>query len=145
MRMFQRSKSPVDLMNLTPELIRERCRSIFSDFSLVYLFGSLAKRRLTPLSDVDIGILVNRKCDFFNLQIELISKFVDVLNEEVDVVILDVAPPLLKFEAINGILLFQKDDRTRIDFEVKVRREYFDTRFLRRVQSQYLFNRIGEI
>jgi len=143
--MFQRSKSPVDLMNLTPELIRERCRSIFSDFSLVYLFGSLAKRRLTPLSDVDIGILVNRKCDFFNLQIELISKFVDVLNEEVDVVILDVAPPLLKFEAINGILLFQKDDRTRIDFEVKVRREYFDTRFLRRVQSQYLFNRIGEI
>jgi len=111
----------------------------------VYLFGSLAKRRLTPLSDIDIGILINKKCDFFNLQIELIGKFMDVLHEEVDVVILDTAPPLLKFEVIKGILLFQRDDKTRIEFEVKVRNEYYDTQYLRQVQSKYLFERIGEI
>ncbi|HUY01026.1 MAG TPA: nucleotidyltransferase domain-containing protein [Candidatus Deferrimicrobium sp.] len=145
MRQFERKVHSENTINLTPELIRERCLSIFSEFSLVYLFGSLAKRRLTPLSDIDIGILINKKCDFFNLQIELIGKFMDVLHEEVDVVILDTAPPLLKFEVIKGILLFQRDDKTRIEFEVKVRNEYYDTQYLRQVQSKYLFERIGEI
>ncbi len=137
-----RQDSPI---RLTSELIQEKCLSIFSEFSLVYLFGSLAKGRSTPLSDIDIGILVSKDCQFFNLRIELIVKFMDVLHDEVDVVILDNAPLLLKFEIIKGLILFQRDDRTRIEFEVKVRNEYYDTQYLRLVQSKYLFERIGEI
>ena len=145
MRHFERLLHHDSPISLTPDLIREKCASVFSELSLAYLFGSLAKRKLTPLSDIDIGILVNKQCDFFNLQLELISQLTDLLHEEVDVVILDTAPPLLKFEVIKGILLFQRNNRTRIEFEVRVRNEYYDTRYLRQVQSKYLFERIGDL
>ena len=131
--------------NLSPKLIREKCFSIFKEFDLVYLFGSLAKGRRTPLSDIDLGFLVNRKVDLFETRIDLIGKLTEILHEEIDVVILDTAPPLLKFEVLKGILLFQRDERIRIEFEVKTRNEYYDTKYLRRVQSQYLFVRMGGI
>ncbi len=142
MRYFDRYLPADSTENLSPELIREKGFSLFKRFDLVYLFGSLAKGRRTPLSDIDLGFLVNRKVDLFNTRIDLIGKLTEILHEEVDVVILDTAPPLLKFEVLKGILLFQRDERLRIEFEVKARNEYYDTNYLRRVQSQYLFARI---
>ena len=127
--------------------LKTTCAAIFRKAELVYLFGSFAKGTNTVLSDIDFAFLFDSRYDkheLFEIRLDLISSLQKLMTEEVDVVILNLAPPLLKFEAINGILLHEKNRATKVAFEVKTINEYLDTKYLRKVQSQYLFKRISE-
>lgn len=65
-----------------------------------YLFGSQAEGRAHQESDVDVAVLLDRKQyptdrDRFEARVRLTSELISVLNaNEVDVVILNDAPPL---------------------------------------------------
>jgi predicted nucleotidyltransferase len=62
------------------------------DIDLAYLFGSYAKGRITPLSDVDVGVLLDDKIDpkvYFDMQLDLSDQLSSYLNKEVEVVILN--------------------------------------------------------
>jgi predicted nucleotidyltransferase len=65
-----------------------------------YLFGSQAEGRAHQESDIDVAVLLNRKQyptdrDRFEARVRLTSELISVLNaNEVDVVILNDAPPL---------------------------------------------------
>jgi len=120
---------------------------IFQKAELVYLFGSFAKSTFTRFSDIDFAFLYDSKFDkhkLFEIRLDLIGALQQILKKEVDVVILNFAPPLLRFEAINGILLYEKNRQIRVDFEVKIIQEYLDTKYIRIIDSQYLFRRISE-
>jgi len=82
----------------------------------VYLFGSHAEGRAHRESDVDVGILLlwerhPTQDDRFDMRVQLGSELIAVLHHnEVDVVILNDAPPLLGRKIIyDGIRVFLGD------------------------------------
>ncbi len=83
-----------------------------------YLFGSQAEGRAHRESDVDVGVLLQwerypTRSDRFDMRISLGSDLISVLHHnEVDVVILNDAPPLLGRNIIYGIRVFLGDPET---------------------------------
>lgn len=65
-----------------------------------YLFGSMADNRARLDSDVDVGVLLDRRVyrravDRFDARLRLITRLQAAVGREVDVVILNDAPPQL--------------------------------------------------
>jgi predicted nucleotidyltransferase len=101
----------------------------------VYLFGSQAREKSWNRSDVDLAVLLGSS--LANERHGLMSIF---RSNNIDLVILNDAPPLLTYEGVirRGRLLFEKDRLARIRFEVRAFQEYVDTAPLREVQNRYL-------
>jgi predicted nucleotidyltransferase len=112
-----------------------------------YLFGSYASNRGGPMSDIDIAVLlssnVNSK-DYSFLKLKIITDLIELLSfNNIDVVILNIAPPLLLHEVIKkGILLFSRNEKERLEFIVKSTMRYLDTIHLRKVQDRVLHEKI---
>lgn len=110
----------------------------------VYLFGSQAAGATTPLSDIDVAVLLEPGVvSPGKVQALLISDLMLVFRRsDIDVVVLNAAPPLLKQRAIaRGHLLYCRDEIARLRFEVAARRQYIDTQALREEQDRALLDR----
>ena len=113
--------------------------------SLFYLFGSQASGATSPLSDVDCAVLfapgVPAKT-YGDRQIRLIAEISRRLRrDDIDLVVLNAANPVVRFNVLAGEPLYMKSDEERIDFEVKTRREYFDTQRIRDTRARALIDR----
>lgn len=93
-----------------------------------YLFGSLAKGKINPLSDIDIALYLKRGANFSKEKMFILNELIDVFGtEEIDLVILNIAPLTLKARIVgNKKILVDKDPFLRHSFESLVLREYFD-------------------
>ena len=98
------------------ELKKELKRHNEIEFALLY--GSMAKGKITPLSDIDTGIFIrNEKLQNENRLIPFIEKIEKVVSEIAecdlaDVTILNHADPLLKFKIFTtGIIIFCRDTK----------------------------------
>jgi uncharacterized protein len=110
---------------MTLPILMEQMPSILTDFPdirLVYLFGSQVTGEVGPMSDYDLAIFPDGKQ--YDLAIlthfqYAISKLLD--TSRVNVVVLSRAPIELAYQIIaSGILLYQKDLYTRVEFEAQV-------------------------
>ena len=112
-----------------------------------YLYGSFATGLVHPFSDVDIGIYVKEVAGGRHLSLELgISlEFDEELTGNVQSdfrIINDLPLSFLGQIVTDGILIYSRDDVTRIGFEVSVRMAYFDfLPVLKMYQKEYL-NRV---
>lgn len=114
--------------------LRERIAEILSPHpvALAYLYGSAAAGRATPLSDVDIALVLadNRTAIPNQLEFELaleaeIAERCGIHNA--DVRIINGAPVTFRGQVVSeGILLFARDEERRIEFETHTLSEYFD-------------------
>ncbi len=97
---------------------------------LAYLFGSASKGRFTPRSDVDIAVRFTHKetaPELFKRGDALHAELSNLLRRKVDIAVLNIAPPLLRFEVIkNGMLLFSADEEQRALFHIRAFRDYED-------------------
>jgi predicted nucleotidyltransferase len=114
---------------------------------VAYLFGSQATGRARPDSDVDIAVLWGDdvpRSDYFRRRLELIGAMMDLFRtNDVDVVVLNEATPLLAVEVLrHGRLLYNVDDRLRVEFQVRTVQVYRDTAFLRRLLAEELEYRV---
>jgi predicted nucleotidyltransferase len=102
----------------------------------VWAFGSQATGTAGPSSDVDIAVLLDRTLDLTE-ELRLRAVVVDVLRrDDVDLVVLNQAPPLLRYEVLaQGRLLLAPDPDAVHEFEERALREYFDTAHLRATQQ----------
>jgi predicted nucleotidyltransferase len=130
------------------ETDRRRLDEIAQQFGLdlIVLFGSHAKGRMVPGSDVDIAVrAVKRPGGDWNWEFEVADALSSTLQEdggEVDVVFLNGAAPLLMFEvARSGQVLFEKEWGTFSDFRSYAARVYYDNESRFRRQAQYLKER----
>jgi uncharacterized protein len=90
---------------------------------LAVLFGSAAGGRLRADSDLDIGVLGPAPRDLPALQLRLER----MAGRRVDVVPLDTAPPLLRFEvAREGRLLVERVPHLWSDFKVRAMIDWWD-------------------
>ncbi|MEM0225860.1 MAG: nucleotidyltransferase domain-containing protein [Thermofilaceae archaeon] len=100
-----------------------------------YLFGSRAKGYATPESDYDIAVLLSETPrDLLDFYLRLLNKLTDTLGDNVDLVILNEAPPELKYQVVkHGKPIHVRNERARVAFESRTIREYLDfSRILKR-------------
>ncbi len=98
---------------------------------LAYLFGSQAKGKIGPLSDIDIAISFGESVqanERFELRLETLGQLTDLFKtDKIDLVVLNDAPPLLIHRILKeGILIFSDNHKKRLEFEVKAVLKYLD-------------------
>lgn len=122
-----------NLAKIRAELAKRR------EILFAYLFGSQAKGRTWGQSDVDIAVWVDekrlarleKKAPYGYLA-ELTADLSLAARQEVDVVLLNSASPVLAHEVVrHGFLLLERRPPDRVDFEVRSLRDYVDTKPLR--------------
>ncbi|MBU3965235.1 nucleotidyltransferase domain-containing protein [Patescibacteria group bacterium] len=110
---------------------------------LAYLFGSEARGESHKESDVDIGVLFDKKVnpkDYLKLEGKLIAFFSEIYSrKEINIVNLNIASPLLKQVAIlEGKPLYIRSETDRILFQIQTLREYEDYLHLSNIYNQFL-------
>ena len=108
-----------------------------------YLFGSRARAQAGPLSDTDVAVYLDRRINPADYRLKLMEKLAKVLkSDNLDLVVLNQAPPLLRHEIIKCGRILKDDVSRRIPFEAEVIREGLDTAYLRQVQRAALVENI---
>ena len=114
-----------------------------SQVILAYLFGSEARGDAHQESDVDIAVLFDKQVspkNYLKLEGKLISFFSKIYQgKEINIINLNTAPPLLKQSAVlEGLLLYAKNELTRILFQLTTLHQYEDYKHLNAVYNLFL-------
>ena len=114
--------------------IKEKITSICDTEQAIeaaYLFGSYSQEKEKKSSDLDVALLLNEtKIHSFSL-LNFITLLEKQLGCKADVVILNKADEVLKFEVRRqGILIFERSGKYRKQFEIKSRKSYEDFLYL---------------
>ncbi|GBC87819.1 hypothetical protein HRbin12_01837 [bacterium HR12] len=133
---------------MDPE-IETRLRSTLErhpEVVVAYLFGSAARGRAGPLSDLDVAVLLAEGTDAASAQLDLIGDLAAATGtDRVDVVVLNEAPNELAFRVVrDGRLLLCRDDAARVRHRVRTTLEYLDLEPLRRIVAGGLRRRLAE-
>lgn len=107
------------------ERLRQTVASL-PEVRMAVLFGSTARGKAGPRSDVDVGVLLDPDTLDARSRIEIeIGKAVG--NRDVHMVFLKEAPPLLRFEiAKDGVVLRQDQDGLWTDFKTRAMLDWWD-------------------
>lgn len=113
------------------------------------LIGSQARGTPGPLSDVDVAVWHEPGLDTAgqrHLQLELARVASEALHtDEVDIIMLNRAPPLLRHRAVRDAkLLVERDPVARVRLDARALLDYLDTKPLRTEMSRGLRQRIRE-
>lgn len=114
---------------------------------ICYIFGSYSAEKVIQKSDIDIAVLfrddIERK-DYGHIKLNIINGLIELLSfNMIDIVILNIASPLLSHEVIKkGLLLFSKDEAKRMEYTTNATMHYLDTIYLRKVQDRILHEKI---
>jgi uncharacterized protein len=124
--MIRNSPLPSNITELLPKAV-EYLRSD-EDVVFAYLFGSLAKGKAGPLSDVDIAVYCREDVSLADKKLELLGNLVETLNtDEIDLVLLNKAPLTLRMKILeHRKIVVDKAPFLRHRYESLTMREYFD-------------------
>lgn len=100
------------------------------DIIAAYLFGSVVKNQNNQFSDIDLAILLDPKkkhYSFLDLRLGLSLELGSLLKREVDVIILNEAPCLLKYEIFrSGRCILERSPQVSRAFIAQSLSEYYD-------------------
>ena len=124
--MIKFTKLPENIFELLPgalEYLESHSKVLFS-----YIFGSLARGRPFPLSDVDIAVYLAETLNLADDKLEILGKLIGILRtDEIDLVVLNTAGlPLIMNVLRNKKVIVDKDPFARHIFESLMMRKYFD-------------------
>ncbi|MCL6087937.1 MAG: nucleotidyltransferase domain-containing protein [Actinobacteria bacterium] len=128
-------KNQINLYSIKEELINYFKKH--KEILFAYIFGSQATMKANRLSDIDIAIFVDikkiNKEDYrYGYKAEILSEIMSLLkNNNVDLVILNYAKPLLRHRVIySGKLIYSISEKERINFQVDTINKYMDYKML---------------
>ncbi|OEG62851.1 putative nucleotidyltransferase [Halanaerobium saccharolyticum] len=90
---------------------------------LIYLFGSYAKGKERPDSDLDLAFLSSKEIDDYQRFLTA-QKLASKLNIEVDLIDLKKASTVFKAQIIQGKLLYAEDKQQQQEFEMLTLKKY---------------------
>lgn len=109
----------------------KKCKDIligYENIIFAYIFGSYVQGKMRPDSDIDIAIYSEKKLDS-ETYLEIKMDLTDACKREIDLIILNDANPLLKYEIYkNNILLFTRDNVLETSYKIKTLFEYNDVK-----------------
>jgi hypothetical protein len=130
-------------------ILRPQLENLFKPrpVRLAYLFGSRAAGAVHAESDIDIAVLLDDSLspdERFSKRLSFTGDLSQVFNDDqVDVVVLKDASPLLAYEVLRGgILLYCSDEEERIGFQVRTLLIYEDTAPLRDLLAEAMTARV---
>ena len=94
---------------------------------MAFLFGSYAAGTAHANSDLDIAVYLQEPYCFNDVQ-NLWSRIEKISGKEVDLIVLNTAPPSICWTAIQGIALTIKDERQYLEYMLDCSREAEDFR-----------------
>jgi uncharacterized protein len=124
-----------------------------SEIILGYLFGSLVNRKIGPVHDIDIALLISAdrlkaldQSEPYGLRARLIVGIAGILGtDKIDLVLLNQASPVLLRQVVaKGRLIYCISEQERIRFETSALKRYADTAQLRNIKRFYRRKRIGK-
>ncbi len=112
------------------EEIKKKLGDCFKRSSVIfaYLFGSVAEGKEGVLSDIDIAVYFDEKVDYFDEKVKLLGEIMNILRkDDIDIVVLNISPPLISHRIVKfGKLIYSKDEKKRIEYEVRSVLRYLD-------------------
>ncbi len=115
---------------MTEDTVIEKLEQYFrsrKDIHFAFLFGSRARGRTFQESDVDIAIHFREPYSFETVKF-LWRELEDLLRKDLDLVVLNTAPPLLAYTAIRGRTLAINDRRAFLEYMLRISQEAEDFR-----------------
>jgi predicted nucleotidyltransferase len=107
---------------------QDDARRVIADYSCIRLavvFGSTARGRSRRDSDIDIGVLLDESGPDIAQALEV--DLARALGRTVDLIVLNTAPPLLRFEvAREGEVLVARDEYEWTDFKARAMVDWWD-------------------
>lgn len=93
---------------------------------MAFLFGSSVTRDVDSANDVDVAVSFARPVSLLE-QSELAAQLEELVGRAVDVVDLDQASTVLRWEIVrSGVAVCARDPRDVLEFRARVPLEYFD-------------------
>ena len=130
-----------DLKHKAREAIEAEGNVVFA-----YLFGSFAKGTAGKLSDVDLGLYMDEglgKHEAFWAAMHIAGTLEEMAGRTVEAVVLNTAPPLLRFEVVrHGALVFCADEAKQHTFVVRTVDEHADMAPMRRLFRRAFVDRV---
>lgn len=107
------------------------------DIKLVYIFGSYAKGSNNKNSDLDIAVLLNKEYNP-TIKVALLGDLNSIFKrDDIDLVILNSSNSVLSHQVIKyGKIAYEESEDIKVEFEVRVLREYMDMEYFRKVQME---------
>lgn len=105
------------------------------EIAAIYLFGSQASGRAHPESDVDVAILYSGIVNpDFHQTLEVQDELISLLRQEVDIVILNSADPVIRMQVLRkGEKVFERDRKAVNRLFVRTMNEYDDLKRVRAI------------
>jgi len=127
---FPRTLTPEEREAIVESLRQELQKH--PEIVFAYLLGSFAEG--LPFRDIDIAVWVEgvSREQAWDYEAQIATDLTRVLGIEVDVRLLNFAPLGFRLNAVNGVLLFSRDDEFRLNFVEQVSRAYMDFSWLAR-------------
>lgn len=111
------------------ETLRQQIHRVLKHYPSVqaaYLFGSHAEGRAKPGSDVDLA-LVGPRAELQTYKLDILADLTTEGIDRIDLVLLDGADPVLRFEAVHpNCLMHAREGFDHGDYFSRSLREYFD-------------------
>jgi len=116
-------------LEFNPRIIQDYFRAQ-RDVHAVFLFGSLAKGKSRPESDVDMAVFLAPAIPeeaYLDRRLQFMSDLSNRLGREADVIILNEAGPVLKHQVFeHGRLLCEMNHQETISFKARSMIDYVD-------------------
>lgn len=94
---------------------------------IAYIFGSLVKGNFKEYSDIDVAVYTKEEFSWQDFYILYGNLTKEIHSDRVDLVWLNKAEPIISFEIIKtGKVLFYRNVDTLNDFELTVKKRYYD-------------------
>lgn len=124
--MIKYSKLPENIEYLLP--MAQAYLKSREDVLFAYIFGSLARGKISPLSDLDISVYLKEDADFVEKKMETLGKLIELLEtDEIDLVILNSAPLTLRMKILESKkVIVDNAPFLRHRYESLTMREYLD-------------------
>ena len=135
----------IDIMLFVHELTNFFCTIDRVNFA--YMFGSTVRGDANELSDYDIAVMLDEslsKKDMLYMELDLISELTRVLkSDKIDLVVLNDAPLLLKYNIIKNGHVLKSDETKRVAFETGIMSRYLDERYYIKRHTDMILQRIA--
>ncbi len=116
------------------------------DVMAVYLYGSFAGGNPHKGSDLDIAVLFDGEVDLYRRLGRMYGDF-PVLSIKAEPEVRNISlkdSPVFLMNVIQGKNVYANDEAKRVEFEVAVMREFYDSQRLRDIDYGYMKQRIRE-
>lgn len=117
----------------------------YPEILAIYLFGSQAEKKTGPLSDIDLGILLNYEITA-DKQFQLETEICGVLKtDKVDIVFLNDIPLEAAYSIIkDGVCLYNKNQTNLANVIFTMISRYLDMKYYSDIYYKYRFDKIGK-